>query len=251
MSSYALTYPQLMNQALSCDLPETDLLQLRRGHEFTQMFADGIYRAQGMPLLSHLVRTASILLAEHQPIRVVLTGMLHAVYLLAYFDESTRQRPRRSHRAHVRNEFGAEVDKLIDEYSRTSWYSADIINQHRQRLDGYPERTRSALKVRLANDLEDSLDLALAYTGADRARRRLEACVSDSIALAQAMSLHNIAADLQACNEIQRSRELPDFLVLDRRSGYELPRRRLWQAGLAESTVVKTMRRVKRLKRST
>lgn len=249
--SYALTYPQLMNQALSRDLPETDLLQLRRGHEFVQAFADGIYRAQGVPLLNHLVRTASILLAERQPIEVVLGGMLHAVYILAYFDESTRQRPRQSHRTHVRNEFGAEVDKLIEEYRRISWYGADKINQHRQRLDDYPERMRSALILRLANDLEDSLDLALAYTGTDRAQRRLEACVGDSTALAQAMSLHKIAADLQACNEIQRARELPDFLVLDRRSGYELPRRRLWQSGLAERAVVKTMRRLKRPKKST
>lgn len=71
MSRYALTYPQLMNQALSCDLSDSELLQLHRAHEFAQLFADGIYRAQGVPLLSHLVRTASILLAE----RLLLKGV--------------------------------------------------------------------------------------------------------------------------------------------------------------------------------
>jgi hypothetical protein len=90
VATYALTYPQLMNQALSCDLSESDLLQLRSAHEFAQLFADGIYRAQDAPLLSHLVRTASILLAERQPVSVVLAGLLHAAYTLQYFDGSVR-----------------------------------------------------------------------------------------------------------------------------------------------------------------
>ncbi len=249
VATYALTYPQLMNQALSCDLSESDLLQLRSAHEFAQLFADGIYRAQDAPLLSHLVRTASILLAERQPVSVVLAGLLHAAYTLQYFDGSVRQRSRRAHRDRIQETFGDEVETLIDEYTRIAWYEPESIREHRRCLAAYPERLRQVLIMRLANDLEDGLDQAVAYTGTRQVRNRTETWSGDRIALADQLSLRCVAEGLRTCADVQRSSQLPGFLVVDHDMGYELPKRRLWQASLPERISLKVLGVLKSLRK--
>jgi hypothetical protein len=68
MRSFALTYPQLMNQAIAAALDTEAVVRLRATYELAERFADGVYRPQGEPFLCHLVRTASIVLAEGQPL---------------------------------------------------------------------------------------------------------------------------------------------------------------------------------------
>ena len=97
---YALTYPQLMNQGIAQGLREEELARLRQAYNVAEQFAAGFYRGQGVPFICHLVRTASIVLAERQPIEAVVASMLHAAYLMPRFIEalggplSERQRER-------------------------------------------------------------------------------------------------------------------------------------------------------------
>ncbi len=67
--TFALTYPQLMNQAIDMKLAEEDLFHLRKAYELSERLFDGLYRGQHAPFLCHLVRTASILLAEKVSIK--------------------------------------------------------------------------------------------------------------------------------------------------------------------------------------
>jgi len=72
---FALTYPQLMQQAQAQGLPAAELARLHRAYDALERLSDGFHRAQGMPFICHLVRTASIVLAERQPVEVVIAAM--------------------------------------------------------------------------------------------------------------------------------------------------------------------------------
>ena len=60
----AQTYPQLINQLFAEKIAQTDILKIKIAFELALDFSDGIYRAQGVPLINHLIRTASILIQE-------------------------------------------------------------------------------------------------------------------------------------------------------------------------------------------
>lgn len=82
MCSFALSYPQIMYQAIAAGSDTDTLIGLRSAHNVAMLLADGVYRAHGQPFLCHLVRTASIVLAEGEPLAVVQTAMIHAAYSL-------------------------------------------------------------------------------------------------------------------------------------------------------------------------
>src|SRR5262249_45274785 len=68
---FALTYPQLARQAITAGLDDQALRDMRDVFEVAQRHYDGLYRASGQPFLCHMVRTASILLAEGKPLPLV------------------------------------------------------------------------------------------------------------------------------------------------------------------------------------
>lgn len=82
MRSFAQTYPQLMNQAIAAGCDTDTLLSLRAAHNVAMGLTDGYPRAHGQPFLCHLVRTASIVLAEGHTLVLVEAAMNHAAYSL-------------------------------------------------------------------------------------------------------------------------------------------------------------------------
>jgi len=228
MRYFAITYPQLMNQAIAAAWQDEALARLRRSHEFAEEMSDGLYRAQGVPFLCHLVRTASIVLAEGQPTAVVSAALLHAAYLLHAFEGSRRVRRRKRHRAEVRQAVGVEVEELIWEYNRLPWYRADALQTHLAEHAHYPESMRRLLLLRLANELEDRMDRAMAYTPRDRQRLR---AVSDSLMpkLAEVLGHRELAAELAEAQAAAASFEPPEAAILAHREGYERRRRHLWE----------------------
>ena len=248
MSCYALTYPQLMNQAISAELADAEVARLSQGHDFARVLSDGVYRAPGVPLLTHLTRTASILLSVQQPLTIVLGGLLHATYIMHLFDGSARQQPRSAHRKRIRDTFGEELDTLIWEYDRVPWYSTENVRQHVTAFDELPALWRQALTIRLANDLEDSLDRALDYSSATRRGRRTDEYVSLSVVLAEKLNVPGIARELAESIADREEAALPDAVVADRDSAYEMPVKRLWQASPLERAAVSVYRRLKKLK---
>jgi (p)ppGpp synthase/HD superfamily hydrolase len=228
MRCFAITYPQLMNQAIAAGWREDALAHLRRAHEFAEEMSDGLYRAQGVPFLCHLIRTASIALAESQPPAVVSAALLHAAYLLHAFDGSRRVRRRKRHRGEMKQAVGAEVEELIWEYNRLPWYRVEALQTHLAEHAHYPDAKRRLLLLRLANELEDRMDRAIAYTARERQRRRAAA---DSLmtTLAEALGHRELAAELAAANAANASFEAPDALILAHLEGYERRRHHLWE----------------------
>jgi len=206
-----------MNQALELGLAEESLVRLRAAHDVAEQMADGLYRAQGVPLLCHLVRTASIVLAERQPLPVVLASLLHAAYLLQEFERAGWRAPSR---ATLQQAIGEDAESLVSDYCRFPWFSQACLENHLRGLDGYAERERNLLLIRLANELEDHLDRAMAYTPAERAGRHAAAYGPQTIELAGRLGLPELATELRQAIGDGDGPRLPLAIVLARREGY-------------------------------
>ena len=242
MKQFAMTYPQLMNQAIDAGLSNHDLEQLAKAHQFACKLSDGIYRAQGVPLLCHLVRTASIILDENKPIHVVIAMLLHASYTISFFKGSCRQRLRLSHRKLIQSEFGHEVENLIRRYTELEWYSSEAIDEHIKQLDKYSTEMREVLLMRLANETEDYLDKAMAFTCSDRKENRINAYGTQCVELASCLGASKLADHLSGICMAYENIHLPEEVMLNERAGYELPRKRWWQASLLERWLLKGIR---------
>lgn len=244
MRSFAITYPQLVNQALAADWNEPELARLRRHHELAEAMSDGLYRAQGVPFLCHLVRTASIVLAEGQPQPVVSAALLHAAYMLHAFEGSRRVRRRARHRRELRAAVGGDVEELIWEYDHLPWYRAETLERHLAGLPGSSQRVRQLLLLRLANELEDRMDRAMAYTARDRRGRRA-AAAPILTKLAEALGHPELAAELAFVEAEDASFAAPDALILAHREGYERPRGHLWERSPVRQRLRTWWRRVR------
>jgi (p)ppGpp synthase/HD superfamily hydrolase len=219
MRSFALTYPQLMNQAIAAGIAADPLARLRATHELAERLADGIYRPQGEPLLCHFVRTASIVLEEKQPLAVVQAMLLHAAY-------SLRRRPGSAggdgaRRAWLMRAAGLEVEELVFAYDQLPWGSAARVGGHVEGFEGYDQTTRRVVLMRLANELEDHLDRSAAYASTDFARRRWQ-CRDACLALARAAGSPALVSELREVFDGQLDPPLPGAVVVGRDQGYTL-----------------------------
>jgi hypothetical protein len=140
MRSFALTYPQLMNQAIAAALDTEAVVRLRATYELAERFADGVYRPQGEPFLCHLVRTASIVLAEGQPLPVVQAALLHAAYSLRRRVGAGNEHG--SRRAWLQKAASPEVEQLVFAYDQLPWNSSTQLKRHAEGFARYDQATR-------------------------------------------------------------------------------------------------------------
>ena len=158
MRHFALTYPQLVGDLVDAGVDDAGIERAARVYEFAERMADGLYRPQGQPFLCHLVRVASITLAQQPPFPVALAAMVHASYELHQFRDSRRRPPDRRRRAQVAAAVGADVEELVHGYHDVPW--ASRASYHLTRPDDPRGSERFVVMMRLANDLEDLLDAA-------------------------------------------------------------------------------------------
>jgi len=220
---FALTYPQLITQMRSLGYKPVEVARVRHGYDFAEAMADGLYRPQGVPLITHLVRTASIVAAEGSPVPVVNAALNHAAYELHKFTDSRRSSDIDAHRADVRLALGEDVEGLVWAYHRTPWYgvAADYIPG----VGECSERTLQVLLVRLANLLEDHLDASQLF--ATPTGKPLEAN-PDTVALARALGRHELADEIDIVHR-EHDGQGPDELARPFGRTYEAPSKHLWE----------------------
>ena len=240
---FAVTYPQLMNQGIALGFPTEELARLRQAYELAERLFDGHYRGQGVPFICHLVRTASIVLAERQPVEAVAAAMLHAIYLLPRLDGGWPRRPSERRRARLQRQVGADIETLIWEYDRLPWYAAGALETHLTRVVEYPPITRQLLIMRLANALEDHLDLGMAYRGAYPYRERIACTGAQTIELACRLGCDQLAAELEEAFQAHLAGSLPAVLGRGCSGSYALHK---GTTGPLERAVVRIAKRVKR-----
>lgn len=237
---FALTYPQLMSQALHQDgagqqgWSDPALTQLRHAYEYAEEWFDGFYRGQGQPFICHLVRTASIVLSEDQPIEVVAASLLHSAYLLGRFQNELLEKPTEKERTSLREAVGEDVEALIWDYHCFSWYRNENLDVHLTHLDRYDKGMRQLLLIRLANELEDHLDLAMAYRGTRSFLEEIEGYGPRCVALAKRLGQTRLAGELEEVFAAHREARISEALQTKKRFSYKWPGRVQRDEGLVK-----------------
>ena len=235
MRDYAITYQQLIRQAVAQGLSDDELIRIRNGYDVAVRITDGLYRKQMVPFICHLVRTSSIVMHETRELAPILASMLHAVYFLNIFSRSTRRGPRQSDRVFLKDTVGGEVERLIADYSQfrfgeeeaTYWAAPDRV------LD---DRTKQLLMMRLADELEDHLDAAESFVPAGKFRAGDTTYGVPFVELAGRLGLHAIAEDFHEALKLNHEMRLPEEILSPHGSSFEL-RNRLWTASPIERTM--------------
>jgi (p)ppGpp synthase/HD superfamily hydrolase len=129
------------------------------------------FRGSGKPFLAHAVGTAGILGLLRAPGPTVAAGLLHAAYTHGDFgdDRSGISNPKQ---AEVRRAVGELVEGLVARYTALAW-DESTVRTLRGRVSSLSTDDRTVLLMRLANELEDHLDLGIGYCRDGEQRRQM------------------------------------------------------------------------------
>jgi (p)ppGpp synthase/HD superfamily hydrolase len=196
---------QLYAQLVDLGYSEADLATVARSYELSMALFPGTYRASGKPFLAHLVGTAGIIATLRARAPVVATGLLHAAYTHGEFGNGWLG-VSNAKRARVRAAVGPEIEELVARYTALRWAPATI-PAIRARLDAMTGLERDVLLVRLANELEDHLDLGILYPGdVPRRLRFMREDLPAAVEMAERLGYPELAESLTAAfDQIERA----------------------------------------------
>ena len=219
--SYALTYPQLVLQAVRKNYDEASLVRLRRAQEAALRLLDGFYRAQDTPFICHLTRTASIAMEHGASVDTVLAALLHAVYMFGIFRDGKAGGMTEAHQKEIRNQFGEQVDGLIADYMKLKFHEMDFLKATLESCATLSRRERDVLLIGLSNELEDYLDLQMVFRRGARYKEAIEKNGPLMIGLAKALGHASLAEELSAAFQSSLRSSVPDAAKCDRLGAYE------------------------------
>jgi len=182
---------QLLNRLRRGGYPDGDVAQIKVAYDYVAGKFAGWFRASGKPFLAHLVGTAGILAAVRARAAVVAAGLSHALYAQG---EQAAGAPglTRAMRAEVRRALGAETEDRVARYAMLEW-NVRALAALRDRLPALATADREVVLIRLANELDDHLDLAVLCCGNAEDRRG------------------KISAGLRLASEIARDLGVPEL----------------------------------------
>ena len=205
MHRFPQTNLQLYAQLVDLGYSEADLATVARSYELSMALFPGTYRASGKPFLAHLIGTAGIIATLRARAPVVATGLLHAAYTHGEFGNGWLG-VSNAKRARVRAAVGPEIEELVARYTALRWAPATI-PAIRARLDAMTGLERDVLLVRLANELEDHLDLGILYPGdVPRRLRFMREDLPAAVEMAERLGYPELAESLTAAfDQIERA----------------------------------------------
>jgi (p)ppGpp synthase/HD superfamily hydrolase len=208
MGRYAQTILQLHAQAAELGWSDGQRARLARAYRLACELLTGQHRGSGKPFVDHLVGTASILASHGAPHATVLAGLLHAAYEFGDFGDG-REGAAPSRRNEVVAAVGDDVERRIHAYWSLRWKDATVaaVLARAHALDA---EEREAVMMRIANELDDHLELGILYC-ADAARRleQLERRADRTAAIARSLGWTRLADELAAAYEACRTATLP------------------------------------------
>lgn len=206
MFEFAQTNLQLYRQMNQCGYRAEDRERVASAYRFLMPMFAGVYRGSEKPFISHLVGTASILVAHSAPVELILAGLLHAVYMAGDFgfEPGTRQTARK--RQCVRDLAGLQAEEIISVYDDIRW-NTESVHYYLEHLEELRQETRSALKLQLANTLEDLLDDGMKYCPPkiDATSEDMQVAI---LVLARALGFPKLEAQLQLALSAFNSEEM-------------------------------------------
>ncbi|PSB58981.1 DUF6817 domain-containing protein [Chamaesiphon polymorphus] len=163
MYAYAQTNIQLLNQLHQAGYSHVELQSVANAYKLAVRLFTGRFRPSGKTFIAHLVGTASILAKLQVPDRLIIVGLLHAVY--SHGDFGTGQTGiSTAKQKQILQVISPEIEEYIARYTALKWDLEIGTIVHRQ-IDTLDEIERDVLLIRLANELEERLDLGILYCG--------------------------------------------------------------------------------------
>ena len=208
---YSQTNLQLYAQLRETRYLPADIDCIRAAYELALLLFTGRYRGSGKPFLAHLVGTASVLASLHVRAPLVAAGLLHAAYAQGEFGNGwSGVAPEKRQR--LQEAVGPEVEELVRQYTLLSWHDRTIPKIHHE-IETLDSQERDVLLIRLANELEDHLDLGVLYC-ADAGQRReyVRASLYLSVDMAQRLGFPELADALSQAFTETLSEDVPTTL---------------------------------------
>jgi hypothetical protein len=215
LSPAAQTNLALYKQLHASGYAPQELTWVRDCYEFATSLFAGHLRASGKPFLSHLVGTASTVAAMGAPPVAVGASLLHAAYSQGDFGIARR----RHRRERVRAAIGEPAEALVWRYQERPWTPPEIrrLRSEHARLS---ETDRWVVLMRMANELDDNLDLAMLQCHEEK-QGYLDSR-DDLVALARAIGWPSLADALLAAYREAAENSWAAALSLDRPASYQL-----------------------------
>lgn len=205
-----------------------ELKLLKAAYELGEKLFDGQYRGQGVPVICHLVRTAGILLSEKEPMDTIIAGLLHAAYMMGQFPDGQCGGMSKPHRRYLKSVIGKNAEELIAVYQQMPVHSSRLMDEHLNGVETYSVLKRQALKIRVANELEDYLDYAMVYRGAAPFESYIEEWGWKMVELGRKLGIKETAGALDFNFKAHLNHGIPTYIRRDYKGVYEHPER-LWQ----------------------
>ena len=216
MHAYAQTNIQLFNQLHRNGYRPAELARVVAAHELAPALMTGQFRASGKTFIAHLVGTASIVTSLQAACPIVAAALLHAAYSAGDFGDD-RLGASDAKRDQVRSAVGDEVEDYVWRYHNLPW-DDQTVRSVAARLDGMTAVERGVVLMRLANELEDFLDLGMLYCG-DQKRGWTSGSPRSELMIGMARNLGypGLAEDLQRTFDETTHAVIPPELVRKRR----------------------------------
>jgi len=221
MNDRPQTNLQLLNALRGAGYTDAEVEQIKKAYDFVARQFAVWFRASGKPFIAHLVGTAGILCALRARAPVIAAGLGHALYAQGELPGGVPGATG-SMRARVRRALGAETEDLIARYAALEWNTAALPGLRARLLDMSPTE-REVVLIRLANELDDHLDLEALYCGNAEARlRRIGKGLRIAADMARDLNAGTLAASLDCALDATLATELPSGLRTDRAASFSL-----------------------------
>jgi (p)ppGpp synthase/HD superfamily hydrolase len=219
---------QLFNELRAAGYPDGDVARIKAAHDFVARCFAGWFRASGKPFISHLIGTAGILGALRARTPVVVAGLSHAIFTQGELPAATARSPRLM-RAQVRRELGDEAEDLVARYDALEW-NARALPGLRARLPAMAPVDREVVLMRLANELDDHLDLAvLYYPNADGRQGRISSGLRLAGDIAKDLGFLELAGSLDRAFDATLTASVPSALRTSHAASYSVAPASAWR----------------------
>jgi (p)ppGpp synthase/HD superfamily hydrolase len=213
MQSFAQTNIQLVNQLRDDGYSTAEILPVIVSYETAIRLFTGLYRASGKTFIAHLVGTASILGRLRTTSSVVAAGLLHAAYSSGDFADA-KTGITESRRDWVRSRVGTEIEEYVSRYAALKW-TKDTAPAIWLEIDNLESVDRDVLLIRLANELEEFLDLGILYCGEERRRQFVDGYAAEKlmVQMAERLGYPSLAIEIDKAFAETIRTQIPHALV--------------------------------------
>jgi len=220
--TYAQTNLQLFAQMRDRRYNDQDLALVKSAYDLAARLFTAEFRGSGKPLLAHLIGTASVLCALEVPASLLAAAVLHAAYIFGEFGDGRRGCDP-AKRATVRAAVGSDIERIVMRYHELRWNNSTVA-AIAARVSDMDAEARSVLLIRLANELEDHLDLGVLYCGnAEERRREIRSSLYLCIEMSRALGRARLAGEFQRAFDDVLTKDVPEVLRSSREYTYALP----------------------------